>query len=566
MMSVSVDLGNVSVCSEGHEMGCVEWWNSSVASIRRQAFLTGVYVVRNGLHSGLDLCSSELASSRECSTLRALLAEQSSASAIAHEQSLLAARASSDAELARAVASFETECVDLRRRLSASETESLRSSRQLDAELSSLRVQLQSSERLREEESLRRQRACDQFQVLQEERESEMHRQSRERLDAQRSHLESEIRSLREEVALAADRGRREGQAELEMSRAELARFESRSQETERLRILAAASEAREICRQEMCVVLESSRMNLVRLESQHASVVARLEQVDGVLAQEQRRHASDALRDATERARSAEEALARFKGTNHGKGSVGEQTLSGLLRGHFRSHEIEEKGFVDHSQDVWMRVDGGRILAFESKNKKCVTRGDVDKFYRDIDAMPSCVGAMLVSLATPNIPGKGSFCMEVYKGIPVLFVGFVDFAECDRFFLSYASVLLTLALHAESARQDHDVLGDANRLLELVVQLSPCVDRIRKLKGEFIALGSGLRGMLRTVDGMQSELEGVFSSMDRLLSTYAPSPSCPPPSLPPFPAPPCPVLKDLSVVRPSPVSVSRVKRSSAKK
>jgi hypothetical protein len=169
------------------------------------------------------------------------------------------------------------------------------------------------------------------------------------------------------------------------------------------------------------------------------------------------------------------------------------------------------------------MHVPGGRVLAFESKNKRQVTKGDVDKFYRDIDAMPTCVGAMFVSLVSPNIPGKSHFLVEVYKGIPVLFVGFESFEECDRYFPSYASVLVSLSSHCESLL--NDTSSDATSRLDAVLtELAPLVDRVRLLRNDATSVSTCLRGLQRTVDGMQSHLEGLFCTIDRLVGSSSSS------------------------------------------
>jgi hypothetical protein len=181
------------------------------------------------------------------------------------------------------------------------------------------------------------------------------------------------------------------------------------------------------------------------------------------------------------------------FKGTNHGKGRIGERTLAQLLRARFTSYEVCEKGTVDHSQDVWMHLPGGRMLAFESKHKLHVTKLDIDKFYRDIDAMPSCVGAMFVSLVSPNIPGKSSFCVEVYKSVPVMFIGFESLEECERYFPSYASVLVSLSSHCSILRAENR-FNSTTRLAAVIADLVPLVERVRQVRTDSASVCGGLR------------------------------------------------------------------------
>jgi hypothetical protein len=137
-------------------------------------------------------------------------------------------------------------------------------------------------------------------------------------------------------------------------------------------------------------------------------------------------------------------------------------------------------------------------------------------------------------------------------------------FDECDRFFPGYAGILLTLAQHSEGQRRDG--AGDASRLVEMVGKLAPSVDRMRKLKGDVSALGNGLRGLLRTVDGMQAEFDVLFCSMDRMLSTYSPapvaeSPPPPPPVISPAPAAPKVVVAKAAAVAPKPKAPAAAKR-----
>ena len=54
-----------------------------------------------------------------------------------------------------------------------------------------------------------------------------------------------------------------------------------------------------------------------------------------------------------------------------------------------------------------------------ESKNKDVITRGDLDKFVRDIECLAGkhtddFIGAVFVSANSMNIPGKGSFTFEI--------------------------------------------------------------------------------------------------------------------------------------------------------
>ena len=534
MVKMKVELGSVEIeTSARHELDAMEWWNafddeslpSAAAAagedarrkMRRSVFLAGVYVVRNGLQEGLG---RDAWAGHELEQLGRRLEESG------REVSRL--QAAAEAAEARWRVREAEDRVEAAERQSRLEEECSRRTRGAEDECEELRRRLAEAARGAEQEAELRRRGRD------------------EEVEACTAHLKEEVRRLREDARTAHGRGREDAEAEVSRMRAEvaaarleLARSVEAASELDRMRTAAAVSEAREAVRREMAARVEESAAGAARMEVLYETTRARLEASEGGEARERLRRAGEEAREATERARRAEEALEAFKGTNRGKGAVGESTVAGLLRSRFARNEVEEKGSVEsHSQDVWMHVDGGKHIAFESKNKRVVTKGDVDKFYRDVSVMPSCSGAMMVSLATPNVPGKGSFAMEVYNGRPVMFVGFEGLEECGRFLGVYAQVLVTLASHSEAMRAEGEAQregggGGAARLGELVGRLAPAVERIRRTKNEMVQLGNGLRAMCRTVDGMQSDVEGVFGDMERLITTYGATATTPSEVLP---------------------------------
>jgi hypothetical protein len=371
-----------------------------------------------------------------------------------------------------------------------------------------------------------------------------------ERADAERVRVacERELAAVRAGVerrlveAAEAAEARAAGVGGVELMRAraerdgalgELERLRASSAELADARVAAAAAEAGARC----AAKLEDALRANARATALHEAARGRLEELEACRRREGESALQRQLDEAAARARAAEEQLAAFKQTNHGKGVVGEALVAQALRARFEQLEVEDKGGVGgseaHCQDVWLRMSPSAFVAFESKLKKTITKADVDKFYADLEAMPCCAGAMLVSLASRNIPGKGSFSVELHAGRrPVMFVGFGSPDEFARFFGDYAQVLLLLSQHAAAAaaasaasaeagadgkERDH---AAAEQLAALVRALAPLVERIRRAKNDLAQVGAGLRTAGRAVDALQGSLDGLFADMERLLAT----------------------------------------------
>ena len=216
---------------------------------------------------------------------------------------------------------------------------------------------------------------------------------------------------------------------------------------------------------------------------------------------------------------------LAAFKGTNQGKGIAGEQAVAEALRRLYPDHEVTVKGGVEaHCQDVHMTLPAtGALLAFEVKNKRVIGKPDVDKFYRDMDdlcAHSRCAGAMFVSVGTPNIPGKGSFCVELRGGRPALFVGFEATEHMDAMLRHYVAVLVSLSAAAAAAEGP----DEAERALQhLIARLKPQVERVRRLKRTAATIYESASRTMSAAGVMQREIDALFTEIDAVVQTAEP-------------------------------------------
>jgi len=209
---------------------------------------------------------------------------------------------------------------------------------------------------------------------------------------------------------------------------------------------------------------------------------------------------------------------LAAFKGTNQGKGIAGEQAVAEALRRLYHDHEVVVKGGVEaHCQDVHLVLPSGGLLAFEVKNKRVIGKPDIDKFYRDMDDLCThsrCQGAMLISLGTPNIPHKGSFCVELRGGRPAMFVGFEGAETVDTEALrSHVAVLKSLCTLADATADE-----GAQAMERLLARLAPQVERVRRLKRTAATIFESATRTMSAASALQREIEALFTEMDSVV------------------------------------------------
>lgn len=220
---------------------------------------------------------------------------------------------------------------------------------------------------------------------------------------------------------------------------------------------------------------------------------------------------------------------------SNHAKGQVGEHLVASELGRRFPGLYIEPKGggIESRSQDVWMHLSGdsGRFLAFEAKNKSNVTKNDVDKFYRDLESMPTCVGAMFVSLSSGSIPGRGRFAIEMHDRRPCLFVAFEDHEAFRLMFGDYAQVLVTISSHVkvrvseggngegEGGEGEEEKEDEAAvQLKALVERITPMLERLRRWKRDVAKLAANAKDSWRLIESLQTSVNEATSALEEAL------------------------------------------------
>jgi hypothetical protein len=229
---------------------------------------------------------------------------------------------------------------------------------------------------------------------------------------------------------------------------------------------------------------------------------------------------------------------------SNHAKGQVGEHLVASELGRRFPGLYIEPKGggIESRSQDVWMHLsgDGGRFLAFEAKNKISVTKADVDKFYRDLESMPTCAGAMFVSLSSGSIPGRGRFTIEMRDQRPCIFVAFEDHEAFRLTFGDYAQVLATISSHVKSVSDGSEGEGEgegeeetALQIKALVERITPMLERLRRWKRDVAKLAANAKDSWRVIESLQTSVNEASSALEEALQDQkivvvtSSSPSC---------------------------------------
>lgn len=166
------------------------------------------------------------------------------------------------------------------------------------------------------------------------------------------------------------------------------------------------------------------------------------------------------------------------LKKSNIGKGNKGENLILNSLKLRFPQHFYEDTSKEKQTGDLHMVLEGENRVMFESKYKQTITKQDVDKFYRDIvylqETHRKVICGVFVSMLTKNIPGIGEFKVEIRDGVPVMFLGFADEDEFERWFPEYVHIALELGQHTQ---------GDVQHLQDLVRRIRPLVDQLKSLK-----------------------------------------------------------------------------------
>ncbi len=256
----------------------------------------------------------------------------------------------------------------------------------------------------------------------------------------------------------------------------------------------------------------------------------AHLDLVDALkaLAEGESLRENDALR---KRLLSLETELSTIRRTNHGLGVEGEERVAMTLRRIFPHAEIISKHSDAHSCDYWIKEDD-MIIPVEVKNKRDITKADVDRFQSDVAGLVRSngdivAGAIFLSCRTPNIPGHGTLRLvyQEKKDLPIIFIGMDESSDNGDMFGTLKSPLelfMNVARRTRFLSNREDPRIEFQKILDS--RLMPMIERAKKvrqtLKDASIASAAALAAADR-------ELEALFSlaSIDLLnLSNEGPA------------------------------------------
>lgn len=323
----------------------------------------------------------------------------------------------------------------------------------------------------------------------------------------------------------AYKRGQEEREGELKRLAALLEAKEGADRRLLDATLASATAHERERLQREMAQDRERLLREAAQEREKLARTVGALEHAQASLAR-----AEAELRDR----RSMQERIdCLLMHSNHAKGAVGEHLVASELSRRFPGMYVEQKGggIESRAQDVWMHVSEGRFLAFEAKNKSSgVTKADVDKFYRDLESMPTCAGAMFVSLCSGSIPGRGRFAVEVHDRRPCMFVAFEDHEAFRLTFGDYAQVLVTVASHLrakdDATAASSDTVDEQqereHELRALVEKVSPVLERLRRWKRDVAKLAANAKDSWRIIESMQTSINEASWALEDALQDHA--------------------------------------------
>jgi hypothetical protein len=348
-------------------------------------------------------------------------------------------------------------------------------------------------------------------------------------LVAHQAQQEQALESAQRLQQAAYRRGQEEREGELKRLAALLEAKDGADHRLMNATIVSATAQERERLQREMAQDRERLLREAANEREKLARTVGALEHAQASLER-----AEAELRDR----RSMQERIdCLLMHSNHAKGAVGEHLVASELSRRFPGLHVEPKGggIESRSQDVWLHLSGdsGEFLAFEAKNKSSgVTKADVDKFFRDLESMPTCAGAMFVSLSSGSIPGRGRFSVEVHDRRPCMFVAFEDHEAFRLTFGDYAQVMVSVANHMKQGsssrsvgnnEENEDDAGDivAQQLSALVERVTPLLERLRRWKRDVAKLAANAKDSWRLIESLQASVGEASSALEDALREH---------------------------------------------
>jgi len=225
------------------------------------------------------------------------------------------------------------------------------------------------------------------------------------------------------------------------------------------------------------------------------------------------------------------------LKRSNAGKGSMGEFEIAKMIRSAFPRYEVLDASQQEASCDLHVFLEAAnptfkatpQFVAIESKNKAAVTsRGDIDKFLRDCASLtrlhgPAFLGAVFVSLRSANIPGRGSFAVEMTPEMRVVvFVGFGCSFDCSFGDSGDAGADMTrtrmlehcVRIVVEVGRACLNLATSDSEVKDIRARLSPLVERVQGLLREVATIRDAAGRILKSCQGTQEAISVVLQEI----------------------------------------------------
>ena len=284
-----------------------------------------------------------------------------------------------------------------------------------------------------------------------------------------------------------------------------------------RLRVLEARS----------AVLLEAAKEQR-GLAEQLSAVKIQRDHFRGICESRESSEAAVAMSRLQARIAELESENSVLKRTNAGKGSMGEFEIAKRIRAAFPRYEVVDASQQEASCDLHVFLEAAnptfkatpQFVAIESKNKAAVTsRGDIDKFLRDCASLtrlhgPAFLGAVFVSLRSANIPGRGSFAVEMTPEMRVVvFVGFdgsstQDGTGVDRMLEHCVRIVV------EVGRSVLNSVTSDSEVKDIRARLAPLIERVQGLLREVATIRDAAGRILKSCQGTQEAISVVLQEI----------------------------------------------------
>lgn len=199
-------------------------------------------------------------------------------------------------------------------------------------------------------------------------------------------------------------------------------------------------------------------------------------------------------------------------------KGDIGEQTIINLLKNIYNKAIITNTSKESHQSDILFEDYNPNIkCVIEVKKKKTIITTDITKFEEDIitqqDNNINC--ALFISMDSNNIPKKGSFHLEIFNNIPVLYICLKN-PEYVKFAVELLkNMVCKLKEVSEKTMPVENLHTDvSNVITNLYNSINLSYNNIKKNISE-------IKKQLKTMEDTKTYLEKNIKQLNTFIDTY---------------------------------------------